>query len=209
MKLYDCQMAPNPRRARIFLAEKGIECPKQEINIMEGENLKEDYLKVNPFGLLPALELDDGTVIAEAPAIFSYVEANHPEPNLLGNSPLETAQIMIWERFAESQGMGAVGEHFRNKMEPFAERAMPGMTDLKTIPELVERGAKRTAWFYEQIEKRLGESEYLGSDRFTAADITAWCTIDFANAVGLVTPDHCGNIKRWHETLQKRPSASA
>ena len=209
MQLYDCQMAPNPRRARIFIAEKGLDIPKKEINILEGENLKEDYLKVNPWGMLPALELDDGSVITEAPCIFRYLENQHPEPNLLGNDPLESAQIEAWERFAEMQGMAAIGEFFRNQMDVLKDRAMPGFSGIALIPELVERGKKRTAWFYQQLEKRLGESEYVGSDRYTAADITAQCAVDFANAAGLPVPDDCPNVSRWLKAVGSRASASA
>ena len=105
--------------------------------------------------MLPALELDDGSVITEAPCIFRYLENQHPEPNLLGNDPLESAQIEAWERFAEMQGMAAIGEFFRNQMDVLKDRAMPGFSGIALIPELVERGKKRTAWFYQQLEKRL------------------------------------------------------
>jgi glutathione S-transferase len=158
-------MAPNPRRARIFLKEKGLDVPKEEINILEGENLKDDYLAVNPFGLVPALELDDGTVITEAPAICRYIESQHPEPNLMGTDPLETARIESWERFAEMSGMQAVGEMFRNMTPVLDDRGLPGMTGIDRIPALVERGKKRIANFYKQLEDRLSESEYLAGDR--------------------------------------------
>ncbi len=93
MKLHDCQMAPNPRRARIFLAEKGLDVEMVEHSILGGETCAAEYLKINPWGTVPALELDDGTLIREAPAIFRFVEAMHPEPNLLGNNPKEAAEI--------------------------------------------------------------------------------------------------------------------
>lgn len=209
MKLYDCQMAPNPRRARMFIAEKGLDIPRVEVNILAGENLKPEYLEVNPWGFLPALQLDDGTVIAEAPCIFRYLETEHPEPNLLGTDAKETAKIEAWERFAEMNGMGAIGEFFRNQTEALADRAVPGYAGVKTLPELVERGRQRAAWFYDQVEKRLGESEYLGGDRFSAADITALCGIDFGNAVGLGIPDGHEHTKRWHAAVSSRPSAAA
>ena len=209
MKLYDCQMAPNPRRARIFIAEKGLDIPKHEVNILEGENLQDDYLKVNPWGMLPSLETDDGTVIREAPCIFRYLENLHPDPNLLGNDPMEASSIEAWERFGELQGMQAVGEFFRNQTEALADRALPGFAGVPLMPELVERGKKRAAWYYAQINERLGESEYLGSDRYTAADITSQCAIDFANAVGLAIPDDCANVQRWHKSVSSRASAAA
>jgi glutathione S-transferase len=198
-------MAPNPRRARIFVAEKGLDIPRQEVNILAGENLKPEYLKVNPWGLLPALELDDGTVICEAPCIFRYLETVHPEPNLLGRDPVETAHIGAWERFAEQNGMGAIGEFFRNQTEPLAMRALPGYSGVKTLPELVERGRQRAAWFYAQIEQRLGAAEYLAGKRFSAADITALCAIDFGNAIGLGIPADHNHTQRWHRTVRARP----
>lgn len=206
MKLYDCQMAPNPRRARIFIAEKGLDIPRVEVSILDGENLQEDYLKINPFGMLPALELDDGTVISEAPCIFRYLETLHPEPNLLGTDPIESAHIESWERFAEMNGMQAIGEFFRNQAEPLANRALPGFSGVKTLPELVERGRQRAAWFYEQLEKRLAESEYLGCGRFSAADITALCAVDFGKAAGLAFPDGNAHTARWHAACSARPS---
>ncbi|MCB1747520.1 MAG: glutathione S-transferase family protein [Gammaproteobacteria bacterium] len=208
MKLYDTQMAPNPRRARIFIAEKGLDIPRQEVSIIEGDNLKPEYLAVNPWGTLPALELDDGNVITEAPCIMRYLEALHPEPNLLGRDPLEAARIEAWERFCEMNGMQAVGEFFRNKFEPFAERAMPGYSGVKTIPALVERGKQRVAFFHAQLEKRLAESEYLGGDRFTAADITGLCAVDFGKGVGLPFPEGNQATARWHAAVSARPSAA-
>ena len=106
MKLHDCQMAPNPRRVRIFLAEKGIDVEKVEHSILDGETCGDEYLKINPWGTVPALELDDGTIIREAPAIFRFIESQHAEPNLLGESPLEAAEIESWERFAEIKRHG-------------------------------------------------------------------------------------------------------
>ncbi len=207
MKLYDCQMAPNPRRARLFIAEKGLDIPKQEVSILKGENLAPEYLRINPWGLLPALELDDGTVITEAPCIFRYLETLHPEPNLLGHDALETARIGAWERFGEQNGIGAIGEFFRNQCEPLASRAMPGYAGVKILPELVERGRQRAAWFHTQLEKQLATSEYLAGKRYSAADITTQCAIDFGNAIGLPVPDANQHTLRWHKAVSARPSA--
>ena len=156
MKLHDCQMAPNPRRARIFLAEKGIQCEMVEHDILGGETNAGDYLKINPWGTVPALELDDGTVIREAPAIMRFVEAQHPEPNLMGNDPREAAEIEAWERFSEQNGIGAIGEYFRNQTDALKGRGLPGPTSLDLIPGLVERGKRRAGWFYAELDKRLG-----------------------------------------------------
>jgi glutathione S-transferase len=209
MKLHDCQMAPNPRRARTFLAEKGLDVEKVEHSVLGGETCGEAYLKINPWGTVPALELDDGSLVREAPAIFRYIEGSHPSPNLLGDNPREAAEIEAWERYAEMQGIGAIGEYFRNQTEALAGRGLPGPSKLDLIPALVERGKTRTGWFYEQVNEQLGKTEYLGSNRYSIADITAQCAIDFATAVSLGIPDHCTNVVRWHKTVSARPTAAA
>lgn len=205
MKLYDCQMAPNPRRARIFIAEKGLSIPSVEVSILEGKNLEPAYLAINPWGTLPALETDDGAVIVEAPCIFRYLETLHPEPNLLGRDAVETARIGAWERFGELNGIGAIGEFFRNQFAPLADRALPGYAGVKTLPALVERGRQRTAWFYQQLEQRLRAVEYVAGARFSAADITMFCAVDFGNVIGLGIPDDCAEVRRWHALVGARP----
>ena len=208
MKLYDAQ-APNPRRARIFIAEKGLDIPTEELSILEGENLTPEYKAKSRFGLIPALELDDGTVLTEVPAICRYLESQYPEPNLMGRDPIEIAQIEMWERYSEMSGSQAVGEYFRNGSAKLDDRGLPGITGIPRIEALIDRGARRLASFYEVIEQRLGESEYLGSDRFTLADITALCAVDFARMVKLGIPEGSENIERWHAACSARPSAKA
>ena len=208
MKLYDAP-APNPRRARIFIAEKGLEIPTHKLSIMDGDNLTPEYKAKSRFGLIPALELDDGTVLTEVPAICRYLESQHPEPNLMGLDPMEIAQIEMWERYCEMSGSQAVGEYFRNGSTKLDDRGLPGITGIPRIEALIDRGKRRVASFYEVIEQRLGESEYLGSDRFTLADITGLCAIDFAQMVKLAIPDANSNTKRWHAACSSRPSAKA
>ncbi len=209
MKLYDCQMAPNPRRARVFINEKGLDIPTHEINILEGENLKDDYVKVNSSKLVPALELDDGKIICEVPAICRYLEATHPEPNLMGVDPYETAMVEQWERYAEMGGMQAVAEVFRNQLPAFTERGLPGLTNVGAIPALIERGKQRLEAFYARLEERLGESEFLASNRFTFADITGMCVVDFATFAKVGIPAGNTNTQRWHGACAGRPSAKA
>ncbi len=209
MKLYDCATAPNPRRVRFFLAEKGIEVDKEEIDIVAGENLKPEYLKINAAGLVPVLQLDDGANLCEAPAICRYLESQYPKPNLMGLDPLETASIEAWERFAEMAGLQAVGEVFRNSFDAFKTRGLPGSTLVDAIPALVERGKVRLAAFYEQLERRLGMRAYLAGDRFTFADITACCAVDVASFMKMPPPEGYGNIKRWHDAVSMRPAAKA
>ena len=128
MKLYDCQMAPNPRRVRVFLAEKGVDIPKTEVSIIDGENLKPEYLAVNPRGLLPTLELDDGSRIDETIAICRYIEETQPEPNLMGRDALEKAQVESWQRHMEFDGLNPTGEMFRNSFDPFKKGIMLNLT---------------------------------------------------------------------------------
>ncbi len=209
MKLYDCQMAPNPRRVRIFIKEKGLDIPMEEVSILDGANLKPEYLAINPRGLLPTLELDDGTIIDEAPAICAYLEAQHPDPPLLGTTPLEKAQIISWERHMQFDGMNAVSEFFRNSMPPMAGRAVAGRSGDPQIEALVERGKRGIGVFYDRLEKRLAESKFVGGERFSMADITALCVVDFAGFAGFAIPEANANTRRWHESVSSRPSAAA
>ena len=211
MKLYDCKMAPNPRRVRIFLAEKGLDLPKVEVSIVDGENLKPEYLRVNPRGLLPVLELADGTRLDETVAICRYIEDTHPEPNLMGRSPLEKATIESWQRHMEFDGMTAVGEVVRNSIPVFSSRGLPGVVQpVAAIPALVERGTNSVKRFYERLEQRLSETEYVAGNRFTIADITALCAVDGAtNRANLPIPAGNNNTQRWYAAVSARPSAKA
>ncbi len=209
MKLYDCQMAPNPRRVRVFLAEKGVDVPKTEVSIIDGENLKPEYLAVNPRGLLPTLELDDGNRIDETIAICRYIEETQPEPNLMGRDALEKAQIESWQRHMEFDGLNPTGEMFRNSFDPFKNRGLPGLENVQAIPELATRGKAGVERFYERLEQRLSQSSYIAGERYTIADITALCVVDFASFAKMGIPEANTNTKRWHADVSSRPSAKA
>jgi glutathione S-transferase len=210
MILYDSKLAPNPRRVRIFVTEKNLEIPTISVDILAGENLRPEYRLVNPRGLLPTLKLDDGTCIDETVAICRYFEETCPEPNLMGMNPLEKAAIESWQRHMEFDGMLAVGEAFRNSFPAFKNRGLAGVPYMvKAIPELAERGADSVQRFYGQLERRLEESQFVAGARFTIADITALCVVDFAEFANLPVPE--GNIrtKHWHAAVSARPSAAA
>jgi len=209
MKLYDMRVAPNPRRVRVFLAEKGLDVPRVEINIRAGENLEPAFLAINPRGLLPTLELEDGTVIDETTAICRYFEALHPEPPLLGTTPLEQATVECWNRRIEFDAGQPVIDAFRNSYPPYAERAIPGRSGTAAIPGLVERGRARLADFYPSIDRRLAETEYVAGGQFSLADITLLCIVDFATVVRLPAPEGCTHFARWHAQVSARPSAQA
>ena len=211
MKFYDCSIAPNPRRARIFISEKGLDIPKVEIDIVGGENLKEEFLAINPRGLLPVLELDDGTRFDETMAICKYLEDLYPEPPLLGTTPVERAQIECLQRKMEFDGMIATSEAFRNntKNESFAYRSLPGTDAVEAIDGLVERGHKTLEVFYHWLETYLTDSKFIAGDRYTMVDITALCAVDFAKWVELEIPKENTNTLRWYKEVSSRPSAQA
>ena len=209
MKLYDMRVAPNPRRVRIFLAEKGIDVPRVELNIRAGENLQPEFLASNPRGVLPTLQLDDGTVIDESTAICKYFEELQPDPPLLGRTALEKAMVECWTRRIEFDAGQPVVEAFRNSYPPYAERAVPGRAGTKAIPQLVERGKARLAEFFPAIEQRLGASEYVAGSDFSNADITLLCIVDFARAIKLPVPEGLEHFSRWHAQVSARPSSAA
>jgi glutathione S-transferase len=210
MKLYEWGAAPNPRRVRIFLAEKGIEVPTEDVGVPNSGDLQPAFLAAHPHRRVPMLELDDGTCIGEAMAICRYFEALHPEPPLMGRNPKEIGTIDMWERIAEFEGLHAVSENFRNSRRTFVDRALAGYADaLPQIPELIERGAVRTRIFFEKIDAQLADKEFIAGDAYSTADITTLCTVDFANFCKLPVPDECANLKRWHDAVSARPSAKA
>ena len=211
MKLYDCAMAPNPRRARIFLAEKDITLPTIEVNILEGENLSAAFLAINPRGLLPTLELNDGSRIDEVMAICRYFEALQPAPPLLGRNPKEIALVESRQRKMEFDGMIAGSEVFRNQHEKFAERSIPGGGGeaIPAIPGLVARGSQSIARFFKWLEIYLSESEFVAGDVFTMADITALCAIDFVAWVKFAIPVENVRTLAWYAKVSARPSAQA
>ena len=210
MKLYDMTQAPNPRRVRIFLAEKGINIDKVEIDIPSGANRLADYLKINPRGVVPTLLLDDGSIIDESIAICRYFEMLNPEPNLMGRGAKEMATIESWQRHIEFDGMFQIASIFRNSAPNFANRAHPGSApDLPQIPELAERGRALLPGFFEMLESRFASSEFVAGERYTVADISALVTVDFARWVKVRVPEHHTHTRRWYEVVSARPSARA
>jgi glutathione S-transferase len=209
MKLYDAPLAPNPRRVRIFLAEKGIEVPRVEIDIVGGENLGADFLAINPRGLLPTLVLDDGTTIDESVAISRYFEELQPDPPLMGTDPRSRALVGRWQRLVEFDGGIPVAEAFRNSAPNYADRAVAGRTGDPAIPELAARGRARLQAFYDQLDTRLTDVRYIAGGGFTIADITALCIIDFARAIKLGYGESRPHLARWHTEVRERPSSRA
>jgi glutathione S-transferase len=210
MKLYDFSLAPNPRRVRMFLAEKGIDVPMVQVNTREAEQFSDWFQKVNPGGTVPVLELDDGTIITESVAICRYFEETQPEPPLMGRDPKDKALVEMWSRKVEIEGYAAAGEAVRNALPMFEDRAIAGMPGgVPQIPALVERGRASFQRFLEMLDRRLAESSFIAGDAFTIADITAFMTIEFAKRGEMEVPEACANVIRWRDEVQARPSASA
>jgi glutathione S-transferase len=202
MKLYDSTMAPNPRRVRIFLAEKQIDVPKVQVDLAKAENRKPEFLAKNPLGGVPVLELDDGTYIAESVAICRYFEAQQPDPPLMGTDTKQQALVEMWNRRMELYLFNNVTGCFRNTHDFFKGR----------IPQVAEYGkvckeaAEKQIAFLDQV---LADREFIAGDRYTIADITALCAIDFGRISDIRIQDGHKNAARWHQAVSSRPSAKA
>ena len=208
MKFYDCQTAPSPRRARIFIAEKGLDIETVEIDLGKGEQLGEDFKRINPRCTVPVLELDDGTCLTENAGIAAYLEAFAPDPPLLGTSPGEKGAIANWNARVELEGLWPLADALRNRSRGMVDRAITGPTGYAQIPELADRGLARATEFFEVLDDRLGDSEYVAGDRFSVADITAIVVVDFAGWVKSGPTDAHASTRRWRDLVSQRPSIS-
>ena len=202
MKLYDTKTAPNPRRVRIFLAEKGIEVPTVQVDIAGQENRRSPYIDKNPFAGVPMLELDDGTIVAESVAICRYFEEIHPDPPLMGTDAQDRALVEMWNRRMEHNLALPAMNSFRHTHEFFKGR-------IPQVPEFgrnaKEEALQRMAW----LDEVLAEREFIAGDSYTIADITAQVGIDFGRVTKIAIADDQTNLKRWHDAVSARPSASA
>jgi len=205
MKFYDCRSAPSPRRVRIYLAEKGIELPTVEVDLGAGEHLRDEFRAINPDCTVPALELDDGTMLTESFAICQYLESVYPDPPLMGRDDRERALVTQWNAKVEAQGLSAIAEAFRNRSRGFAGRALTGPEGFEQIAELVPRGRRRAELFFTRLDDELAGREFVAGDVFTVADITALVTVDFAGWIKLPLPEGVDHLRRWHEAVSARP----
>ena len=209
MKFYDCATAPSPRRVRIFLAEKGIRLPTVQVDLRNGEQFTDAFRAINPDCTVPALALDDGTVIADAVAICGYLEELHPEPPLIGTTAQERATVTALNRQIERDGFYAAMDAFRNAAKGLKGRALPGPHDYEQIPALAERGRVRIGHFFRAMDARLATREFVAGSRYTMADISTLVLTDFAGWAKLKPPDECSNLRRWYGAVSSRPSARA
>ncbi len=204
--LYDCASAPSPRRARILLAEKGVPHETVQVDLRSGEQLGEAFRRINPLCTVPALRTDDGEVLADNAAITAYLEARFPTPPLLGTTPIEQAEIASWNWRVEFEGLLAIAEALRNGTPAMANRALPGPVDYAQIPELAQRGLARAQHFFEVLDQRLADHDFLAAGRFSVADITAVVAVDFARVIKLRVGEQHPHLQRWRAAMALRPS---
>jgi len=209
MKFYDCVTAPSPRRVRIFLAEKGITLDTVQVDLRNGEQFSPAYRAINPDCTVPALALDDGTVIGDAIAICQYLEEVHPEPPLIGKTPQERAVVTALNRQIERDGLSAAMDALRNTAKGLKGRALPGPHDYEQIPELAARGRARIENFFRDVDARLASRTFVAGERYTMADISAFVLADFAGRLKMEIPPASVNLRRWYEAVAARPSAKA
>ncbi len=203
MKLYDSKFAPNPRRARIFLAEKGITVPMEQVDIGAKEHKTPEYAAINPLQRMPALVLDDGVIITESIAICRYFEVLQPEPPLFGVGAEGIALVEMWNRRVELNLFFTVAHVFRHTHPAMKELEVP------QVPEWAEANKPRVAEFLRLLDSQLKDTQFITGDSYTVADITALCAVDFMKPARLAMPEDCVNVKRWHADVSARPSAKA
>ncbi|RVC44056.1 MAG: glutathione S-transferase [Mesorhizobium sp.] len=203
MKLFDGGRAPNPRRVRVFLAEKGIEVPLVPIDMGALEHKKQAVSSRNPLQRLPVLELDDGTIITESVAICRYFEELYPEPPLFGQDALGKARVEMWQRRMELNLLSCVAQAFRHIHPAMKEWEIP------QIPEWGEANKPKAVEFLKLLDDELAGREFAAGDAYSIADITGLIAIDFMKPARIRVPEECTNVLRWHAAISSRPSAAA
>ncbi len=206
--LYDCSTAPSPRRARILLAEKEVSHETVQVDLRNGEQLSEAYRRINPLCTVPAIRTESGLVLTDNAAITAYLEARYPEPALLGITPEEKAEIASWNWRIEFEGLMAIAEALRNSTPAMAKRALPGPVDYLQIPELAQRGLARLQQFFITLNDRLAGRDFVATERFSIADITAVVAVDFARVVKVKPDERHPHLQRWRAGMAKRVSMS-
>ena len=203
MKFYN-SVGPNPRVVKMFMAEKGLDLPREEINLMAGENRQPAWVAKNPSGQMPALELDNGDILAEITAICEYIDELHPNPPLMGTTPEQRAETRMWVRridlgivepmangFRFSQGL----QLFQNRMRCVPQAA----DDLKAIAQ------EKLTW----LDGLIAGKTWICGDRFTLADVLLYCFLEFGAQVGQPLNADNKNIAAWRDRVHARPSAAA
>jgi glutathione S-transferase len=202
MKLYDAAFAPNPRRVRMVLTEKGIDIERIPVAIEKLENRSPEFLARNPYGFVPVLELDDGTLISESLAICRYLDEKFPQPALFGTGAEQRAVIDMWNMRLEYELFRKFMHTFQHSHEYFASR-------ITQVPAYADVCRERALFSLDLLEQELATREFVAGDQLTIADITAWCAIDFARVVKFRLEASRPNLLRWYEALKQRPLATA
>ena len=203
MKLYDFARAPNPRRVRIFLAEKGLSVPTEQVDITTMQHKSPEFTAINPLQRVPALLLDDGTIVTESIAICRYFESLRPEPPLFGRGAKEAALVEMWNRRLEHNLLSAVAAVFRHLHPAMKDMEQPQVADWG------EANKPRALEFLYILDRELRDRLYVAGDHFTVADITGLVAVDFLKPAKLVIPEELSNVRRWHSQVAERPSARA
>lgn len=203
MKLFDGGQAPNPRRVRVFLAEKGIEVPLEPVDMGALEHRSEAVASRNPLKRLPVLELDDGTIITESVAICRYFEELHPQPPLMGRDALDRAIVEMWQRRMEMNLLLQIANVFRHAHPAMAEWEVP------QIREFSEANRPKVMETLRWLDQELADREFIAGAHYTIADITAMIAVDFMKPARLEMPEDLENVRRWHAEVRARPSARA
>ena len=209
MRLFDFRRAPNPRRVRLFLAEKGLDIPLVPVNLYRREQLTPEFLAINPAGTLPVLQTDEGLYLSECIAICHYIERRYPSPPLLGEGAAGEACVLMWNSICEHDGLRAVAETLRNLSPGFADHALPGPVSYRQLPDLVERGQRRMDQFFRRIEQRLAASAFLAGERFSFADLSLFATVEFARWVDYEATADRPATAAWYEAVAARPAIAA
>ena len=202
MKVYDFVGAPNPKKLRAYLAEKGLQIPCVQVNIVAQENRTPEFLKKNPLGGLPVLELDDGSYLTESLAIIEYLEELNPEPPMIGKTPRERARVRELERIADLGVLGGVGAYFQNT-HPF----MAGR--FKQSADAAENAKARIAASLKVLDAAIGSNKFVAGNRPTIADCTLLAALEFAEFAQAPVEAGVKNVHRWYEEFKQRPSGSA
>ena len=207
MKLYDFTLAPSAQRVRVYLAEKGLEVPTEQVNVREGALFAEPFTSMNPFHCVPFMALDDGTVIAESMSICRYLEELHPEPPLFGRTAAERGVVDMWLRRFELDGFTPLLHALRNQLPNFAGRVVPGTrSDLPQSQAMVSRGKEMAAVFFGRVEPHMAKNAFVAGSEFTVADITAFFTLRMAYALEMDIGASWPATHAWFEKVSARPA---
>lgn len=203
MHIIETRAAPNPRRVRIFLAEKGIKIRFEERDLMAGDLKSDDFRQLNPWQRVPVLILDDGRVISESIAICRYFEEKYPEPQLFGCDAFEKATVEMWQRRVELGFFQAVAHYFRH--------LHPKMAHLE-VPQIAAWGEANRGKVYTQLtalNNQLAGNRFIAGEFYSIADITAHVALDFMKPAKLAVPNDATHLLRWYDEVSERPSAAA